>query len=223
MHAWFRVRRGSIRRQCGKPCFLMNSGSKTAGRLGRCGPSARDNIHDVRVDFVSGPKRPAGKQFFCQVRFGLHTLPWTGIDSRVGPAALTLALTGSYGIGMRTCLPSWPPGRVVIALAALYALALQALLGGMVSAGVPSASHIICLRDTGAAGQAPAKPAPVHGHMACCVVAHGMDAANPPMPISATIVWPVRHATAVIWRPEVVACPRAPPGVSASARAPPIV
>lgn len=113
--------------------------------------------------------------------------------------------------------------RAVIAVAALYALALQAVLGGMVGVRSMDPAHSLCLQDA-EASQGPAKPAPpVHGHLACCTAAHVVAPLDAPIPAAAAIVWPRRRAAVTVWRPEIVATPRAPPGISASARAPPVV
>ncbi len=117
-------------------------------------------------------------------------------------------------------LPNWPACRVVIAVAALYALALQALLGGVSIAASADPAHILCLQDAGSEDGAD-KSGATHGHPACCLVAHALNTPVVPPVASTVIAWPRRQAVVTVWRPEVVAAPRAPPGVSASARAPP--
>lgn len=121
---------------------------------------------------------------------------------------------------MRMRLPGWAACRVVIAVAALYALALQALLGGVSIAASADRAHILCLQATGS-DDGPEKSHAPHGHPACCLVAHALNSPVVPPFASVVVAWPVRRVAAVSWRPEVVASPRAPPGVSASARAPP--
>lgn len=113
--------------------------------------------------------------------------------------------------------------RAVIAVAALYALALQSVLGGLVGYRSMDPAHILCLQETGAA-EAPAQPAaPVHLHLACCTAAHAVAPLDAPLLVATAILWPVRPARTIVWPPEIAATPRAPPGISASARAPPVV
>ena len=121
---------------------------------------------------------------------------------------------------MRARPPAWSACRAVIAVAALYALALQAVLGGFVAAQPSDAIHALCLPEA-AAGD-PAK-APVHAHQACCTLAQTAAPPVPPLVAATGVVWPVRSTMRVAWRAEIVAAPRAPPGISPSARAPPVV
>lgn len=117
-------------------------------------------------------------------------------------------------------LPGWAACRVVIAVAALYALALQTLLGGVSIAASADPAHILCLQDS-ATNDGPDKSHASQGHPSCCLVAHALNSPVVPPVTSAVITWPRRQAVVTVWRPEVVAAPRAPPGVIASARAPP--
>lgn len=110
--------------------------------------------------------------------------------------------------------------RAVIAVAALYALALQSVLGGLVGVRILDPAHILCLSDADAGR--PDTP-PAHLHHVCCTAAQVVSPLDAPAPDAIVIVWPARRAVAVSWRPEIVASPRAPPGVSAGARAPPVV
>ena len=121
---------------------------------------------------------------------------------------------------MRVHRPSRAVCRAAVAVAALYALVLQALLGGLAVPAPIDPLHILCSADAGS-GEGPSKPHPAHSHLPCCTVAHGPGTVGPPLPAPVAVIWPVGRAVAVIWRPEVVAAPRAPPGASASARAPP--
>ncbi len=123
---------------------------------------------------------------------------------------------------MRASSPNRVGLRAAIAVVALYALALQALLGGMAMAAMLDPTNVICASTAGT-DDGPSKPQPVHVHHLCCTSAHGLDAASPPLVPTTIVAWPQRHAVIVAWRPEVVAAPRAPPGVSPSARAPPVV
>ncbi|AWB19591.1 hypothetical protein DA075_00445 [Methylobacterium currus] len=117
---------------------------------------------------------------------------------------------------------SWRGFRAAVAVAALYALALQALLTGAVATAQPGLPHILCAPDVGSSPDDPVKAPPVHHHLACCTAAHSLDVLTVPVLGSALIAWPVRRIVGASWRPEVVARPRAPPGAHASARAPPI-
>ncbi|WP_311276074.1 hypothetical protein [Methylobacterium sp. WCS2018Hpa-22] len=117
-------------------------------------------------------------------------------------------------------LPGWAACRAVIVMAALYALALQAFLGGASFAASGGPTHIICAQAMGSDGEPSKSPVP-HKHLDCCLVAHVLGAPAIPPATSAQITWPVRKADAIVWRFEVTAYPRAPPGISASARAPP--
>ena len=121
---------------------------------------------------------------------------------------------------MRVHRPSWAGCRVAVAVAALYALVLQAFLGSIAVTPTLDPAHVLCVADAGT-GEGPSKPHPNHCQMLCCTVAHGLGTAEPSLPVAIDIVWPERKAVEATWRPEIVAAPRAPPGISASARAPP--
>lgn len=126
---------------------------------------------------------------------------------------------------MRGRLPGWSVCRAVIALAALYALALQVVLGAASLAGSLGPQdglvHILCAPDAGEAG-GPLKSHPGHGHLPCCQAAHALPSLDVPEPAHAIVAWPREQAAPVAWRPEIVALPRAPPGTRPSARAPPV-
>ncbi|MGF3027855.1 hypothetical protein ACQVP2_34315 [Methylobacterium aquaticum] len=143
-----------------------------------------------------------------------------GISVGIEPHPLTSPETHRYAIVMRAHRSDLPVYRAVITLAALYALALQAILGGLVPTSLLGSDHVICAPNAGT-GDGPFKPGPAHSHLPCCTFAHGHEATSPPLPVVVAIVWPTRRAASVMWRPEIVAAPRAPPGISASARAPP--
>lgn len=106
---------------------------------------------------------------------------------------------------MRTAAPSWSVCRAVIAVAALYALVLQVFLGGLQGADTLNAAHALCMQNTGSTGEGPAQAPPPHQHLACCTAAHVAPNLDAPGAVMATIVWPVRRAIIVLWRPEVVA------------------
>lgn len=114
-------------------------------------------------------------------------------------------------------------GRAVIAVAVLYALALQVVLGAAALAGTvgPDSGlvHILCAPD---APNPDAPPHPAHGHLPCCQAAHALPSLDVPDPAHAVIAWPRERVAPVAWRPEIVAAPRAPPGTRPSARAPPV-
>ncbi len=124
---------------------------------------------------------------------------------------------------MRIGLPRWAAYRAVIAVAALYALALQALLGGMLMAGVAGPAHPLCLQSAASAEADPTKVPVAHDHLACCTAAPHVTALQAPVPTATPIVWPQCQIAVLAWRPEVVAIPRAPPRFRHSARAPPVV
>lgn len=124
---------------------------------------------------------------------------------------------------MSTLRPRWIGFRVAIAVAALYALALQSFLGGVLSASLTGPDHQLCVGVSGTDDGGPAKPSPAHVGCDCCTAAHVHPASHIPVLAVSTIVWPRRHAVSVTWRPEVVAVPRAPPRFQAHARAPPVV
>lgn len=113
--------------------------------------------------------------------------------------------------------------RAVIAVAALYALALQAILASALVAVQPGLPHILCAPDTASPAGDPAKAPSGHSHLDCCTAAHGSGASPVHVPESTLLTWAVRRTVGVSWRPEVTARPRAPPGISASARAPPVL
>ena len=110
--------------------------------------------------------------------------------------------------------------RAAIAVAALYALALQAVLGGASLAVSPDPAHVLCQQDEGG-GEGLSKARASHGHPDCCLVTHALSFASVPPVSSVPFIWPAREAIAVTWRPEVFACPRGPPVTGAGARAPP--
>ena len=121
---------------------------------------------------------------------------------------------------MRRRLPGWTACRAVIAVAALYALALQALLGQAASVGSFGPAHILCAPDAGEPDGSSKHPA--HVHLPCCPAAQAVAAPALPQTMAAAIVWPAAQAHRVAWRPEVTASPRAPPGTRPRVRAPPV-
>ena len=127
---------------------------------------------------------------------------------------------------MRGCLPGWSACRAVIAVAVLYAFALQAILGTASLSGSlgreASLVHVLCAPETGEA-DGPSKSHPGHGHLPCCQAAQILASLDAPQPVSTAVAWPSTRVLRVAWRPEITALPRAPPGTRPSARAPPVV
>ncbi|MFF9550783.1 hypothetical protein [Methylobacterium fujisawaense] len=124
---------------------------------------------------------------------------------------------------MRATQSRWTAARAAIAVAALYALALQAILGGLLTTGFATPDHQLCLQSSALGDDGPVKSPPVHHHLSCCTAAHAQPILDAPAPVGTTIAWPLRRAVEVAWRPEVVLVPRAPPRHLPAARAPPVV
>lgn len=123
---------------------------------------------------------------------------------------------------MRTRRPSWTVCRAVLAVAALYALALQAMLGGMPFLAAADPAHALCAPGAGTQ-DGPAKSHQGHA-LPCCTLAQLPVSASPPVLPAMPVLWPDSRTVPVRWAPaEVAALPRAPPGISASPRAPPVV
>ncbi len=107
--------------------------------------------------------------------------------------------------------------RAVIAVAALYALLLQAFLGALapVPAGLDGVS-VLCAEH---AEGAPADKAPCRAH-ACCLPAQIPQLAVPP-PVAAVPIRPRRVVEAAVRPPARAALPRAPPEIPPEPRGPP--
>ncbi|CAO4168187.1 DUF2946 domain-containing protein [Methylorubrum aminovorans] len=114
--------------------------------------------------------------------------------------------------------------RGLTAVAALYALVLQALLGGIAALPVAGAPAFLCVSAAGEPLSADAEhdrlPAPASHHAGCCTAAHHPPAALPP-PLSAAITWPDREAARAGWSGARSRTARPPPFTLAHARAPP--
>lgn len=114
--------------------------------------------------------------------------------------------------------------RGLTAVAALYALVLQALLGGIAALPVAGAPAFLCFSAAGEALSADAEhdrlPAPATHHAGCCTAAHHPPAALPP-PLSAASTWPDREAARAGWSGARSRTARPPPFTLAHARAPP--
>jgi hypothetical protein len=108
--------------------------------------------------------------------------------------------------------------RAVIAVAALYALLLQAFLGAL--APMPTGlDGLAALCGEHADGRAPVDTATCRAH-ACCLPAQAPQLAVPP-PVAAAPVRPRRVAETVVRPPERAALPRAPPEIRPQPRGPP--
>lgn len=112
---------------------------------------------------------------------------------------------------------------MLTAVAALYALVLQAVLGGIAALPASSGHAILCLQqpDGASLDQPGSEPAP-HHHATCCIAAPTVAAAVAPVAEITTIAWPQRAVAHLTWAIEPVFNARAPPGTRASPRAPPV-
>lgn len=114
--------------------------------------------------------------------------------------------------------------RLVVALLALYALALQSVLGGLAMAAATGPDHVLCLAGSGHDGSAPdGTHAPTQDHLACCAVCHTAGPAALPVPASAAAAPAPRQVAVPRGRPRRNPIPRAPPRTGLGARAPPVV
>ena len=117
-----------------------------------------------------------------------------------------------------------PVGRRVLALLALYALALQSVLGGLAMAAAAGPEHVLC--STGGTFDRPGPDGPhvpAHGPMACCVACHTAAPAALPAPAPAESLPVPGPVVLTQRRPARIALPRAPPRTGHHARAPPPV
>ena len=117
-----------------------------------------------------------------------------------------------------------PAGRRVLALLALYALALQSVLGGLAMAAAAGPEHVLCLTGGTFDRTWPDDPhLPAHEPMACCVACNAAAPVALPAPTLAEAI-PVPGPVVLIQRrPARIALPRAPPRTGHHARAPPTV
>lgn len=107
--------------------------------------------------------------------------------------------------------------RAAIAVAALYALALQAFLGGM----MPMPAHAEGPPCTTAGPAGPDEPAS-HDRTGCCTPAR-MPASDLPARADAmAAAWPARVAMRIAWLRPAPTRTRAAPGSAARARGPPV-
>lgn len=114
--------------------------------------------------------------------------------------------------------------RALTAVVALYALVLQAVLGGAVALSFGPSFDVRCLDQAdGVEQRDPATPhGPAHQHSCCCTAAHPAAGTPPPLPVAAGFAWPHRLAVRLVWRMEGDVSARAPPRTPAHARAPPV-
>lgn len=125
---------------------------------------------------------------------------------------------------MRACGTRRGGLRAITAVIALYALVLQAFLGGLAPVSAAGPAGVLCLHEAGSepADDDPSLPAHDH-HAACCTAAGHAPTAEPPLIVATAIAWPPRLATRVAWFEDGTVRARAPPGSVASARGPPVV
>lgn len=116
----------------------------------------------------------------------------------------------------------WVTLRAAVAVAVLYVLALQTILGGVLAADVAGPVHTLCLQADSQDSDGSSHPVAPHLHLPCCTAAHLPQPAPAPDPSVTVLAWPAAWVVDVAWRAEVVAAPRAPPHRRATARGPPI-
>lgn len=117
---------------------------------------------------------------------------------------------------------SW---RVITAVVALYALVLQAVLGGVAALPTLKVHDVLCrpLAD-GVGTSKPAQPqAPHQHHGDCCTAAVIADATAPALAVATIVAWPVLSTGRIFPRKDRAVSARAPPGLVASPRAPPVL
>lgn len=105
--------------------------------------------------------------------------------------------------------------RGLVVVAALYALVLQALLGGIAALPAAGAPGLLC--DAAPDGTSAAIPT----HAACCSAASHAPSAAPPPALARAPAWSGSEGTAPGWQGRPLRAARAPPFLIASARAPP--
>lgn len=139
------------------------------------------------------------------------------VSGRVAPTPLTKGGTAPYAHAMRAWRPDWGVCRAVIAVAVLYALCLQALLGSVAPSSQVSFNKIICAEHAGT--DAPADKGLPCRHT-CCTLVHAVVA---PAPVLAFVAmrWSPGDAVPLAWRAGEPRAARAPPDQSVSPRGPP--
>ena len=78
--------------------------------------------------------------------------------------------------------------RAAIAVAALYALTRQAVLGGASLAASRDPAHVLCQQDAGSS-EGPLKALPSYGHPDCCLVAHNHGRRRAPVYAGPNVEW----------------------------------
>lgn len=111
--------------------------------------------------------------------------------------------------------------RAAIAVAVLYIVALQTILGSVLAADLTGPVHRLCLQTADHGEDGSGRTPPAHLHLPCCTAAHLPHPAPAPAAPETAIDWPARQVVGLAWRAEVVAIPRAPPRAIPSARGPP--
>lgn len=114
---------------------------------------------------------------------------------------------------------NWRAATMVVAL---YALVLQAVLGGALPAAAAGAEDILCLHQADAPSPDHRRAPAPHAHAECCTAAQAAGGAALPRPDLSTAAWPSGAVVRVAWRPVAEALPRPPPGRIAHPRGPPI-
>ncbi|GAB6970584.1 hypothetical protein JCM16408A_13320 [Methylobacterium phyllosphaerae] len=122
---------------------------------------------------------------------------------------------------MRGCLPRTVQGRAIIAMIALYALVLQAFLGGLVALPAAPLGSVICAEHDGSSSSGDQGPA-CHQH-ACCTAVQAVQLIHPMLTVFATVAWAPPQVAPVAWRDAGMVQARAPPQQSVSPRGPPAV
>ncbi|GJE73830.1 hypothetical protein [Methylorubrum suomiense] len=113
--------------------------------------------------------------------------------------------------------------RALTAVVALYALVLQALLGGIATLPVAGAPGLLCAAAPDRTNKAPdGKPVPGAFHAACCTAAGHAPSAAPPPAAAGFVAWTAENAALPGWRGRTAQASRASPLRLAEARAPPL-
>ncbi|WP_142585801.1 hypothetical protein [uncultured Methylobacterium sp.] len=116
----------------------------------------------------------------------------------------------------------WRGARAVIAVLALYALVLQAFLGGLMPLAGPGDIHCAPAEAAGQAPGAASHDKASHDHAACCVAAQAAATALPGREPAVTSARPRPAAAPVAWAATADFNPRAPPGALPHPRGPPV-
>ena len=114
---------------------------------------------------------------------------------------------------------TWRAATMVVAL---YALVLQAVLGGALPAAAAGADGVLCLHQVDAPSPDDRRAPAPHAHAECCTAAQPAGGAALPRQELSTAAWPSGTGARIAWRPVAEALPRAPPGRIAHPRGPPL-